>query len=122
MTLAHKPAPWKFRFVQGDSGEPIALLLESLAKDLPHNDPCILAVREDWIGHIDRHPEAYRVLEAAPALLDAARKSAGPCAFDPLNPCFDGRPEDVIGRHWGGGEACGPCHTRAAIRLAEEGR
>ncbi|HEX7720485.1 MAG TPA: hypothetical protein VF389_11815 [Woeseiaceae bacterium] len=37
----------------------------------------------------------------------------GICKHDVLNPCWDGRPGDVPGEHWGGGPACEPC-TKAA--------
>lgn len=33
----------------------------------------------------------------------------GVCDFDILNPCWDNRPTDIIGKHWGGGQACGAC-------------
>jgi hypothetical protein len=41
-------------------------------------------------------------------------KVRGICRFDKLNPCWDGRKDDVPGKHWGGGDACGPC-TEAAL-------
>lgn len=44
----------------------------------------------------------------------------GVCRHDVLNPCWDNRPDDVAGKHWGGGLACEPC-TRAAIARAEGG-
>lgn len=31
------------------------------------------------------------------------------CTIDALNPCLSGRPQDVPGRHWGGGSACAHC-------------
>lgn len=37
------------------------------------------------------------------------------CQSDPLNPCWNGRPTDVAGRHWGGGRACAACDVRAAL-------
>lgn len=41
------------------------------------------------------------------------------CEFDPLNACWDARPEDVPGRHWSGlGNACSECNLRAAIAQA----
>lgn len=44
----------------------------------------------------------------------------GICEFDVLNPCWDDRPTDVPGQHWGGPEfkACPACN-RAAM-LAEQ--
>lgn len=41
------------------------------------------------------------------------------CRADVLNPCWDNRPADVIGRHWGGGTACEHCNARAALIAAE---
>lgn len=38
------------------------------------------------------------------------------CAFDPLNPCFNNRPTDVVGRHWGGSPACAVCNARGVLR------
>lgn len=38
----------------------------------------------------------------------------GVCQFDVLNPCWDNRPTDVPGKHWGGGEACTACTEAAA--------
>lgn len=37
------------------------------------------------------------------------------CRCDVLNPCWDNRPTDVAGQHWGGGDACDECKLRAAI-------
>lgn len=38
------------------------------------------------------------------------------CGFDLLNPCFDNRPTDVSGQHWGVGKACRGCTARALLR------
>lgn len=44
----------------------------------------------------------------------------GICQFDVLNPCWDGRKDDIPGKHWSGEcEACAPC-TQAAC-TAQEG-
>lgn len=40
----------------------------------------------------------------------------GICKYDALNPCWDNRPSDVPGEHWGGGSACEPC-TKAAQQV-----
>jgi len=38
------------------------------------------------------------------------------CSADPRNPCWDGRPTDVVGQHWSGlGKACNKCNARAAL-------
>ena len=42
----------------------------------------------------------------------------GICEYDVLNPCFDNRPNDIPGQHWGGGAACEPC-SRTALAKAE---
>jgi hypothetical protein len=60
------------------------------------------------------HAEMLGVLKALVA-------KCGPCLCDALNPCWDGRPGDLPGQHWGGGEACGVCCARAAI-VKVEGR
>ena len=39
----------------------------------------------------------------------------GICEFDVLNPCWDNRPKDIPGQHWGGCPACKPC-TEAAMK------
>lgn len=50
-------------------------------------------------------------------LLEPARnrrfRVRGICQFDVLNPCWDGRPDDVPGKHWGGGDACPACAAEA---------
>lgn len=42
-------------------------------------------------------------------------KVRGTCQFDVLNPCWDNRPTDVPGKHWGGDdiEACPACTAAA---------
>ena len=42
------------------------------------------------------------------------------CQCDVLNPCWDNRPDDVLGKHWGGGEACPECNLRAVIASQAE--
>lgn len=41
------------------------------------------------------------------------------CSNDPLNPCWDDRPDDIPGKHWGMGDACAKCNARAAIAQIE---
>lgn len=36
-------------------------------------------------------------------------KVRGVCKYDVLNPCWDNRRSDVVGKHWGGGKACEAC-------------
>lgn len=61
---------------------------------------------------------------AAPDLLRACKsliEGRAGCLFDVLNPCWDGRPTDLIGKHWGmeSVPACAYCHARASIAKAE---
>ena len=46
-------------------------------------------------------------------------KVRGICRFDVLNPCWDDRPGDIPGRHWGDVPACEPC-TKAALAQGEQ--
>lgn len=58
---------------------------------------------------------------AAPDTTEALARtltSLGRCQADPLNPCWNDRPADEIGKHWGGGEACSYCWGRAALKKA----
>lgn len=41
------------------------------------------------------------------------------CQYDALNPCFDNRPDDVPGKHWGGGDACPECNLRSLVAKAD---
>lgn len=40
------------------------------------------------------------------------------CRCDVLNPCWDNRPTDIVGQHWGGGAACSHCTLRALVAKA----
>lgn len=51
-----------------------------------------------------------------PKLVEALRSLDLHCGFDLLNPCFDNRPADVTGQHWGVGKACRGCAARALLR------
>ena len=67
--LGHTPGPWKWaRRYDGDSGRPMAILLETEHRPVRHNDPVIFAVREDWIDAFVDSPNA-RLISAAPELL-----------------------------------------------------
>ena len=65
--------------------------------DLPHDAPL---------------PPDHEVLLALRSLIEGNR---GVCLFDRLNPCWDGRPTDVPGKHWGKGPACSVCNARALV-------
>lgn len=53
------------------------------------------------------------------ALAACVSYHTGICLADPLNPCWNNRPGDKIGRHWGGGEACAVCQARAVLAAGE---
>ena len=42
-------------------------------------------------------------------------KVRGICEFDILNPCWDNRPSDVPGEHWGGSPSCEACRKAALV-------
>ena len=42
------------------------------------------------------------------------------CEYDVLNPCWAGRPHDIIGKHWGGGTACSVCYAKSMAKAAEK--
>lgn len=72
----------------------------------------------------DTESGARRMAEHAAAELVVlrtalARFECEPCSFDVLNPCFNNRPGDVVGKHWGGGDACPSCHARAAFKAVK---
>ena len=48
---------------------------------------------------------------------DRTFKVRGICQFDVLNPCWDNRPDDKPGLHWGAGPACSAC-TCAALKAS----
>ncbi len=52
-------------------------------------------------------------------LLGALQALKLECLADHLNPCWNNRPTDVPGVHWGGGRACSSCNARAALAKAE---
>ncbi len=58
---------------------------------------------------------AQRATRIARESHEWARRRQGKytCQADPLNPCWDARPTDVVGQHWGGGVACANCTKRA---------
>jgi hypothetical protein len=59
---------------------------------------------------------------AAPDMLAALKGLDLRCWADVLNPCWDNRPSDIAGEHWGGvGKACPACNARAAIAKASGG-
>jgi hypothetical protein len=63
---------------------------------------------------VDKLVAARRVAE----LLKALDGLSLECQLDWLNPCWNSRPGDIAGKHWGGGQACSHCVARAAIAKA----
>lgn len=65
-----------------------------------------------------------RLIAAAPAMLATLERAVlalgAACANDVLNPCWDARPNDVAGRHWGVGDACVVCTARALIAQVQD--
>lgn len=62
--------------------------------------------------------DVAEMIAALPELLETLRSLDLTCTNDRLNPCWDGRPTDVPGKHWGGGVACAACTTRAVMTKA----
>ncbi len=62
----------------------------------------------------------YEVVYSGKPWLNRKFKVRGICDFDVLNPCWDNRPSDVPGQHWGGPEvaACPACTKAAKAALA----
>lgn len=111
----------------------ITIRQHSVKLDYP--SPVSFAIYEDagLIGYLRFVSERYEglvpVFAAAPELLKALkglanRSSACKCQADELNPCWDNRPNDRAGLHWGSETdnlipACALCNARAAIAKAE---
>jgi hypothetical protein len=96
----HTPGPWKFRKVHSINNRPLtALLLETQAPNQPMNDPCILAVREDWMDWLVNMPGGQAnalLIASAPdllAALEALVKDATECEVE-------GEPSQVDGIQW----------------------
>jgi hypothetical protein len=74
-------------------------------------------LRESTAGELAQQGEIEKLRAELAELREAAEPVAmvNECLCDPLNPCWDNRPADVPGKHWGGGEACINCSFRAAL-------
>lgn len=80
---------------------------------------------EDHSADHDKAMANGRVIAAAPDLLSALKALKLECLADHLNPCWDNRPSDKPGLHWGSEDgapvlACSSCNARAAIAKAED--
>lgn len=119
---AHTPTPWEacgnlVRTARTDV-DPSGLLV----CDCPAN----VGNRIEDAAFIVRACNAHDELVAAGKRYANAKIEGGPdagapllhCLFDVLNPCWNGRATDVIGKHWSGGESCPACHLRAALAKA----
>lgn len=55
-------------------------------------------------------------LSIAYAALNAFVNTGKACFVDVLNPCWDNRPTDRVGKHWAGDiPACPYCHARGVL-------
>jgi hypothetical protein len=72
----HTKGPWKYAFdAKANYGR-----FESVAEGLPHNDPVILAVREDWTRFLAESEEGQanaRLIAAAPEMLGELKQTLG---------------------------------------------
>lgn len=59
-----------------------------------------------------------QLIAASPDMAEALLGLDLACSNDALNPCWDNRPTDVAGKHWGIGKACPQCTARAALAKA----
>jgi hypothetical protein len=68
----HTPGPWIYKHdASAGYGR-----FETTMSNPPMNDPVVLAVREDWIGFLDRDPQGQAnalLISAAPELYQALR-------------------------------------------------
>ena len=64
--------------------------------------------------------KTFSVIYAQQPHRNVSFKVRGVCEYDVLNPCWDNRPTDVRGQHWGGGASCKKCAAVAAEDQAAE--
>jgi hypothetical protein len=68
----YMPGNWKWREVWDDAGRWRSALLLETDGPTPHNDPCILAAREDWIDYLRDTPQGQAnaaLIASAPEML-----------------------------------------------------
>jgi hypothetical protein len=85
---------------------------------------CIALTTTSDVPNRAQEEARARMMAAAPELLGALKALKLQCLADPLNPCWDNRPADKPGLHWGSENdrpirACSSCNARAAIAKAE---
>lgn len=107
----HTPGPWVWRSVWDDNNRGIALLLETMHRPVPCNDPVIFALREDWLGKLSPEREAAKVLLlAAPDMLTALVAAIEGAGFTVAGPS-----DHRAAEH---GEPAWVCNARAVIANA----
>ena len=76
------PGPWTWRTVSHHvTGKLSALLLETEHRPVPWNDPVIMAIREDWLGHFVDSPDA-KLIAASRQLLAMIQELLGTCELN----------------------------------------
>lgn len=114
MSAQHTPGPWEAPRNGLDGAV--------YAPNAPKGSLWRITDRVHGLTHDELAANA-QLIAAAPELLVALNmlNDSGSlvCMFDHLNPCWDDRPSDAPGRHWGEGDACACCIARAAIAKAE---
>jgi hypothetical protein len=108
----HTPGPWHAR--------PSANPDESVEWEVnaEHFSIALVYGGAGPVDHEENAEDNARLIAKGPIganLADAVRGLSLVCRIDVHNPCFDGRPTDVPGKHWGGGKACPDCTARAAL-------
>lgn len=110
----HTPGPWEVFKPKGKSNRGVG----------PSADVIVARALPCFYRGVHHAIANARLIAAAPDLLDALKALKLECLADVLNPCFDNRPTDKPGLHWGSTEtepiaACSSCVARAAIAKAE---
>ena len=113
MTKKHTPGPWIYSY--NALGE---LSVESNNAESGFYRITVLGVEPDTTEEDEANA---RLIAEAPNLLKELKRltATDGCHYDQLNPCWNNRPTDIPGRHWGGGNACPICSALAAIAKVE---
>lgn len=125
----HTPTPWRFKTDDNLMGEKRAMQIRkgtrTIAEVMLVNEPedqyvnGLLIVRA-VNAYEDLLKENITLRIQKEKLLEAAKVNIPGCNFDVLNPCWDNRPTDKPGKHWGIGEACPSCKMEAVIAQVEK--